>query len=114
MLHLRRHAVSCLLLALAFVSGCAARTSIADVRARAAELEGRQVTISGRVADTLALPLVGSRYYQVDDGSGQLWVETRAALPEEGAEVRATGTLSPGLKVGAVEMGLVLQESRRR
>ena len=112
MQHARRFAVPVfLVLAL---TGCAARTSIADIRSQAAELEGRQVTVSGKVIDTLALPLVSSRYYQVDDGSGQLWVETRSALPEEGAEVRATGTLSPGLKVGSVEMGLVLQESRRR
>jgi hypothetical protein len=108
----RRLTACCLVLVVA--AACAARTSIADVRARATELGGRQVTISGKVVDTLTVPLVDARYYQVDDGSGELWVETRSELPAEGAEVRATGSLSPGFKVGSVEMGLVLQESKRR
>ena len=103
-------AAACLLAA----GACAAHTPIADVRARTAELQGREVTVEGAVVDTLSMPLVSSRYYQIDDGSGQLWVETRSTLPAEGETVRATGLLSPGLKVGTVELGLVLQESRRR
>jgi hypothetical protein len=100
--------------AAAVVIACAASTSIADVRSRAGELAGQEVTIEGAVVDTLSLPLLSARYYQVDDGSGQLWVETRSAAPTEGQRVRVTGGLAPGLKVGGVELGLVLQESRRK
>jgi hypothetical protein len=109
----RLAAASCVALLASIAAACAA-TSISDVRARAGELAGREVTVEGQVVDTLALPLLGSRYYQLDDGTGQLWVETRSAVPGEGVRVRASGVLAPGLKVGTVELGLVLQESRRR
>ena len=109
----RRHAAFVFAAALLAVA-CAARTPIADVRARTAELQGKEITVEGAVVETLAVPLLGSRYYQLDDGSGQLWIETRSGLPSEGDRVRATGVLAPGLRVGTVELGLVLQESRRR
>ena len=101
-------------LAVLLVASCAARTPIADVRARVADLYGKEITIAGAVTETLAVPLVGSRYYEVDDGTGTLWVETLSELPGKGAQVRSTGVLAPGIQVGTLEMGLMLKERRRR
>jgi hypothetical protein len=102
-----------LLVALA-LAACVRPLAIADVKQRGEQLKGQRVTVEGEVVDRVELPLLANRYYQLDDGTGHLWVQTAQPLPARGEHVRVTGTLAPGLKVPGVEVGIVLEESTRQ
>ena len=112
----RRRASSLLPLALlaASLAACVRPVAIAEVKQRGEELKGKPVTVEGEVVEKVDLPLLRNRYYQLDDGTGHLWVQTTQPLPARGEHVRVTGTLAPGLKVPGVEVGIVLEESTRQ
>ena len=96
------------------LAGCAGPLPIAEVRQRSQELQGQQVTVEGQVVERVDLPLLRDRYYQIDDGSERIWVQTVQPTPAEGARVVVTGTLGPGIRVPGMEVGLVIVESERR
>ena len=106
--------VGVLLLLSSVLAACARPLAISELRARSQELQGRVVTVEGQVEDSIALPLLGDRYYRIDDGSGRIWVQTRGSAPAEGQRVRVTGTLAPGIRVPGLEAGMVIVESSRR
>ena len=107
-----RLGAACLVLA-AGVLACARTTPIAEIKQKPDQMRGRQVTIAGEVVDTLDLSLLRHRYYHLDDGSGQLWVQTSDKLPAQGDHVQVTGTLEPGLRIPGLDVGLVLDEKTR-
>ncbi len=101
-------------LALGCLVACVRPLPIADVRRQSEILQGKQVTVEGQVVKSVELPLVRDHYYQLDDGSGQIWVQTTQPTPDRGSRVRVTGTVGPGLKVPGVEVGVVIVEARRQ
>ena len=104
--------IAVLLLAVG-VFACARTTPIAEIKKRPDEMRGKQVTIAGEVVDTLDLPLLRHKYYHLDDGTGQLWVQTSDKLPAQGDHLQVTGKLEPGLHIPGLDVGLVLDEQTR-
>jgi hypothetical protein len=92
---------------------CARTTPIAQIKKQPDEMRGKQVTVAGEVIDTLDLPLLRHHYYHVDDGTGQLWVQTSEKLPAQGDHLQITGKLEPGLHIPGLDVGLVLDEEAR-
>jgi hypothetical protein len=54
------------------LAGCPQRTSIASIRRYPAHFAGREVTIASRVTNSFGA--MGQGVFEVDDGSGRLWV----------------------------------------
>jgi len=108
-----RRAGAGVLLLLPLLFACARPTPLGEIRRRGDELRGQHVAVTGEVIDTLDLPLVKYRYYHLDDGSGQLWVQTKEALPARGDHVQVGGKLTPGLHIPGLDVGLVLDEQSR-
>ncbi len=87
--------------------------SIAEVRQSAPSLEGRSVRVKGKVVDTTQLPFVGTRFYKIQDGSGELWVTTRDPLPGMGELLVVSGELHNAAVLGGSSMGIQIRESSR-
>jgi hypothetical protein len=75
---------------------------------RPAEFEGRTVTVSGTVVE--AVNVLVLRYYKLDDGTGQLVVVTKRAVPAKGASVTARGVVHQAFALGS-QRHTVLVES---
>ncbi len=106
------------LAAAALLVGCKGTrtTAISSILGHVDEFVDRDVVIGGRVTKTYAADLfiAEAGAYQVDDGTGKIWVVTKSGVPEEGRNVLLKGTVAGGLKIGGESLGAVLREIERR
>ncbi len=97
----------CLMLLMAV--GCGAAT-VRNIRDDVERFEGRQVTLSGKVTETLALPFIHKGAYQIDDGTGKIWVIPKGDVPARGDRMVATGRIRAGVEIAGKHLGVVLME----
>lgn len=101
-----------------FVAGCKDndRTMISSILERPDKYVDRNVYIGGEVTRTYSVDLVIAEAgaYQLDDGSGKIWVITRTGVPREGAKVGLKGRVDSGIKIGREVFGAVVREEERR
>jgi hypothetical protein len=101
-----------LLGALILLSACPSRTTISKINADPAKYQNKEVGIVGTVTDSYGV--MGNGAYEIDDGTGKLWVATTRGVPARGARVGASGRLHTGFSFGGRSFGTVLQETDRR
>ncbi|MGH9501901.1 MAG: hypothetical protein ACRD20_03530 [Terriglobales bacterium] len=95
------------------LAGCPTRTSIERINRDPGRYAGREVAIGGRVSNSFGL--LGSGVYQVEDGTGQMWVYSqRYGVPRNGAKVGIRGTISQGFSFGGRSFAVILKETERR
>jgi hypothetical protein len=70
-------------------------TKIGDVLKDPRKYEGKQITISGTVVETVDLFI--HKGFIVDDGTGQLKVVTSRLLPVKGQKVTVKGVVEQGI-----------------
>lgn len=99
MAKLRRFPVIVALTAVVLGAGCAAK-SINKVLADPSRYRDREVKVSGDVRDSYSVGSTGM--YQIDDGTGRLWVWSNQGVPRKGARVTATGTIREAFNLGAL------------
>jgi membrane-bound ClpP family serine protease len=95
------------------ISGCTKANKISDITSNSAQYNGKIVNISGYVGNTLWNDLTSRGAYQVNDGSGNIWVVTSKEPPAKGAKVNVTGTVSPAFTFGDQSLGTVVNETKR-
>jgi len=95
------------------ISGCTNVNKISDITSNSAQYNGKAVNISGYVGNTLWNDLTSRGAYQVNDGSGNIWVVTSKEPPAKGAKVNVTGTVSPAFTFGDQSLGTVVNETKR-
>jgi hypothetical protein len=100
------------------LTGCASKT-INHIMAEPSRYANRDVTVQGTV--TQSVSLLGHGSYQVDDGTGSLWVVSTKGVPRKGARVKVTGKIRDVGDLGSVVKlpeivgsGLVMQESKHK
>jgi len=102
-----------LILGTLLLAACPARTSIGRITRDPGRYAGREVAIGGRVSNSFGA--LGTGVYQVDDGTGQIWVYSqRYGVPGDGAKVGVRGTVSQGFSFGGRSFAVVLRETERR
>jgi predicted small secreted protein len=102
-----------LLLGTLLLAACPTRTSIGKIIRDPGRYTGREVAIAGRVSNSMGA--FGSGVYQVEDGSGEIWVYSqRYGVPSNGAKVGVRGTVSQGFSFGGRSFAIVLHETERR
>jgi hypothetical protein len=102
-----------ILLAVFFLTGCLSHTSIAHINSDPGRFAGREVTISGRVADSFGA--LGNGVFQVDDGSGSIWVFSQNfGVPGSGNKVSVTGRVEQGFAFGGRSFGVILRQTKSR
>ena len=74
--------------------------------------QGKEVGIAGRVTNSYGAAGVGA--YELDDGTGRIWVATKRGVPSRGAQVGAKGYLRSGVNFNGQNYGTVLEETDRR
>jgi hypothetical protein len=95
------------------LAGCPPRVSIAKLNQDPGSYAGKEISIAGRVTDSFGA--MGRGAFQVDDGSGVLWVVTgHYGVPENGAKVAMTGHIEQGFSFGGRNFAVILHETERR
>ncbi|GAB4217808.1 MAG: hypothetical protein OHK0012_23800 [Synechococcales cyanobacterium] len=69
------------------------------------------VTVKGKVSNQFTL--FGSGLYQVDDGTGTIWVVTQKGAPNLGADVVVQGEVNLGVNISGQNFGVSMNESSR-
>lgn len=87
-------------------------TRTADITADTRTYQGRTVTVSGRV--TSAVNLLALRTFTLDDGSGEITPVTKRAVPREGEELRATGTVEQAFATAGVNLVVIVEQDPGR
>jgi hypothetical protein len=104
-----------------FLPGCEQKT-IKHILADPHRYATQEVGIAGRVVRSYSV--LGHGAYEVDDGTGALWVISNTGVPREGARVGVKGTIRDVFSLGemgtilklpeSVRSGVVLIESERK
>jgi hypothetical protein len=92
--------------------GCGA-TPISDIVRDPGKFQSKETTIHGTVSD--AFGAFGNGIYQVDDGTGRIWVLTQNyGIPGNGEKVSVTGQVQQGVDFGGRNYGLILRQTKAR
>ena len=92
---------------------CAERRTIADLQRDPGRFYNREVAISGRVVNSFGI--LGSGAYQVDDGTGRMWVISEGyGIPSRDAFVEVAGSLQETATISGRNFSTVLRETHRR
>jgi hypothetical protein len=99
-------------------SGCESRT-INEIKADPDRYANSEVTIAGTVVRSVSI--LGKGAYEIDDGTGKLWIVSERGVPREGAKVAVKGTIRDGYNLSAivklpetVSSGLVMIENSHK
>ena len=94
------------------LAGCE-RTKISDINRDPGKYANKDVTIAGEV--TSAFGALNQGAFEVDDGTGRLWVlSTGYGVPSQGAHVAVTGRVQSGVTVAGRSFANVLRETKPR
>ncbi len=91
---------------------CASTVRISDIRNAPNQYHNKRVTLSGTVDETITLPILGVGVYQLNDGSGTIWVKPKEMTVSKGDQVMVTGTIKVGITISGRSFGLILIESK--
>jgi len=95
------------------LSGCPPRTKISDIERDPGKYANKDVTVAGRV--TSSYGVLGSGMFQIDDGSGTMWVYSQNfGVPGNGSKVAVTGRISQGFSFGGRSFAIILRETQPR
>jgi hypothetical protein len=101
------------LLTIGLVLVACERLKIGDINADPSRYMNKEVTVAGEV--TQSIGALGRGVYQVDDGTGKLWVFSDSrGVPSKGAKVGVKGHIIPTFTFLGVNYATVMQESDRR
>jgi hypothetical protein len=90
------------------------RQKIADITSDPGRFQGKEVSVGGRVTG-VSVGALGMGFYQIDDGTGKLYVvSNKRGAPVEGAVVGVKGTILPTFTFLGKNYATVLKESDRR
>jgi hypothetical protein len=108
------------LLSIAVVSalvaaGCASGVRIAELKSQPDKYQNKTISVTGTVTNAFGIPLVPFQLYNVDDGSGEITVVSRAnRTPSKGARVQVKGKVNELAVLGGRSIGLHIDEDSRK
>ena len=110
---LKRLTFASLILAAALLlTACPSQTTISQINADPGRYRHREVGIVGRVTDSYGV--LGQGAYELDDGTGRIWIATTRGVPSRGARVGVKGHVINGFNFGGRSFGTVLEETGRK
>jgi hypothetical protein len=108
----RKIFLSLILVLTLLTTACPNRESISKVLDDPGRYRNKDVAIGGRVTDSFGL--LGNGAYELDDGTGKIWVITRRGVPSRGAQIGVKGRVHNGFTFSGRSFGTVLEEDDRR
>src|SRR5437588_5806855 len=94
------------------LTACPKQTTISQINGDPGRYRNREVGVVGRVTDSYGV--MGTGAYEVDDGTGRIWVATTRGVPARGARVGIKGRVHNGFAVGGRSFGTILEENERK
>jgi hypothetical protein len=94
------------------LAACPSQTTISQINRDPTRYRHREVGIVGRVTDSYGV--LGQGAYELDDGTGKIWVATTRGVPSRGARVGVKGHVINGFNFGGRSFGTVLEETGRK
>ena len=94
------------------LTACPSRTTIAKINADPGRYQNKEVVVAGTVTNSFGA--LGRGVYEIDDGTGRMWVYTQRGVPSKGARVGAKGRVYNGFSFAGRNFGTVLEERDRR
>lgn len=105
-------ALAMLVLVMLLLTGCPT-AKISDIEKDPSKYANKDVTISGHVATSYGA--LGTGMFQVDDGSGAIWVYSQNyGVPGNGSKVAVTGRISQGFSFGGRSFAIILRQTQAR
>jgi hypothetical protein len=96
-----------------FLSVACDRKEIGEITADPGAWSDKEVNVGGRVTQSIGVLSTG--IYQIDDGTGKLWVLTNSrGVPTKGALVGVRGRVTPTVTFLGVNYATVLRETGRK
>ena len=93
-------------------TSCHSQANVARINANPARDRGKEVGIVGTVTNSYGA--MGTGAYEIDDGTGRIWVATRRGVPARGSRIGAKGYVHNGFTFGGRSYGTVVEETDRR
>jgi hypothetical protein len=109
---LKRPILFAVLLVFALSGTALAKKTINQIKADPSRYHDKKISIVGTVTDSYGV--LGNGAYEIDDGTGRMWVIADRAVPAKGARVEAKGRVMTGFVYRGDNMGTVLRESGRK
>jgi hypothetical protein len=99
-------------LAAMLLTACPPRVRIGELTMNPGRYAGKEISIAGNVTSSFGLMGIGA--FQVDDGTGHVWVMSQSyGVPSKGARVGVKGRVIQGASLGGRSLGLALQATDR-
>jgi hypothetical protein len=112
-MRLRSIGAGLVLLATALLlTACPSRQTIARINADPGRYHDKEVAIVGTVTNSYGI--LDKGVYEVDDGTGRMWVSTTRGVPTKGTRVGVKGYVYPTLNIGIKNFGVGMEETDRR
>jgi hypothetical protein len=91
--------------------GCASRTvHIKDLVSEPGDYDGHKVRVAGEVTEEKNVLSFGA--YEIDDGTGQIWILTDRGTPDEGSRVDVEGEFQAESLIGSDKVMAIEEEER--
>ena len=103
-------AIVCLI---AILVSCASIIRVSDIKERPRKYHDKLITLSGYVDNVITMPVLGIGVYELNDGTGKIWVKPTAEAPYKGDRVKVTGTIKVGFTMSGKTFGLILIEKAK-
>jgi hypothetical protein len=107
-----------LALLMLFLAACEEK-KINEIMADPQRYSNREVAVVGNVVQSYSV--LGKGAYQVDDGTGKLWVVSDKGVPRKGAHIGVKGKIRDGYDLGsivklpeAISSGMVMVEAAHK
>ena len=97
--------------AVILLAGCAPVT-IGRITADPSRYRNKSVTVEGTVTNSVGV--MGKGGYQIDDGTGSIYVISGSGVPSRGSRVEVTGRVSPGVEVLGTPVGVAIREANHK
>jgi hypothetical protein len=107
----RRASIAAAALAALLLAGCGS-VKIGRINADPSRYRNRTVSVTGKV--TTAVGVLGTGGYQIEDGTGRIYVVSKSGVPSRGSEVTVTGTVSGGVNVLGTSLGTAIVEKHHK
>jgi hypothetical protein len=97
-------------LATLVLSGCA--TTIGRINVDPSRYQNRSVRVSGTVVNSVGA--LGTGGYQIDDGTGRIYVISGTGVPSKGSRVTVTGRVQSGVTLLGRSFGTAIREEHHK
>ena len=91
------------------MSGCLfSYIRVSEINDKPQKYQDKRVSIKGKVAETFSVPFVQRGAYQVDDGTGRIWVISPDSVPFRGENVTVKGEVKTSFTIFDRSFGTVI------